>query len=171
MVDVVRPSLSPSMRVVVGVVLSVPLVLGVVIEGAFMLIVEPCHYLSATVSVYLSMKRLLILLLVLPLFCNAQRNEYEKRFLEVTISSSGLFQVACDDLPRKRVADLVYSDGEEVKSFAGMIAYLEELGFELHLSMGTSFSVSGHGSSSTVILFKHEKEFKVISGKIIFEAI
>ena len=85
---------------------------------------------------------IVLLLLVIPFGINAQgRNEYEKRFVEVHLIAPINCMVISDDSQKNRRDKLLYPNGEQIKSLAGLFGYMESLGFKLHESVSTGFGM------------------------------
>ena len=118
------------------------------------------------------MKYSLILILVIcSLSATGQgRNEYEKKFVEVQ-QSSGLkieFWITSDDSKPNRRDRLLYPNGEQVLSLAGLFGYMESIGFELFTTR-QMFYETVRVNTTPIFLFaqKNDKEFSIIGGRII----
>ena len=97
------------------------------------------------------------------------RNEYEKKFVEVQ-QSSGLkieFWITSDDSKPNRRDRLLYPNGEQVLSLAGLFGYMESIGFELFTTR-QMFYETIRINTTPIFLFaqKNDKEFSIIGGRI-----
>ena len=84
------------------------------------------------------------------------RNEYEKKFVEVHLTAVVNCMVISDDSQKNRRDKLLYPNGEQIKSLAGLFGYMESLGFKQYTSAVTGSGFSGGNQVNTFFLFIHQ---------------